>query len=278
MTAVDASSGWTVLIPGFVLAGAGVGMINPPLASTAIGVVHHSRSGMASGINNTFRQVGIATGIAGLGAVFQHEIQHNTTALLHASGATGQHVIAAAHGKLATALVSGDVGSVAAHLPPLSRSVLTHAYRVGFTDAFSTILTIAAAVAFAGALAGLILVRGRDFVTSQPVPGGRRAAAARGGCGLSAPLSPRVARIPCSGAPAGADSAGRKGPRASAGTARTPSRGLCAPPAGARTSRTGRRAERDGAVAAGPARRAQAELMSGVRRAASRPPGACNNR
>src|SRR6185437_3435585 len=69
MTAVDASSGWTTLIPGFVLAGAGVGLINPPLASTAVGVVHHSRSGMASGINNTFRQVGIATGIAGLGAI-----------------------------------------------------------------------------------------------------------------------------------------------------------------------------------------------------------------
>ena len=39
MTAVDATSGWTALIPGFVLAGAGIGLVNPPLASTAIGVV-----------------------------------------------------------------------------------------------------------------------------------------------------------------------------------------------------------------------------------------------
>ncbi len=82
MTAIDASSGWTTLIPGFLLAGAGIGMINPPLASTAVGVVHHSRSGMASGINNTFRQVGIATGVAGLGAVFQHEIATKTTRAL----------------------------------------------------------------------------------------------------------------------------------------------------------------------------------------------------
>ncbi len=29
---------------------------------------------MASGINNTFRQVGIATGIAALGAIFQSQI------------------------------------------------------------------------------------------------------------------------------------------------------------------------------------------------------------
>ena len=84
MTAIDANSGWTTLIPGFVLAGAGIGMINPPLASTAVGVVHHSRSGMASGINNTFRQVGIATGVAGLGAVFQHQIAIKTTNALGA--------------------------------------------------------------------------------------------------------------------------------------------------------------------------------------------------
>src|SRR5438874_1202461 len=86
MTAVGATSGWTALVPGFLLAGAGIGMVNPPLASTAIGVVHHSRSGMASGINNTFRQVGIATGIAGLGAVFQHEVVRDTAASLARAG------------------------------------------------------------------------------------------------------------------------------------------------------------------------------------------------
>src|SRR5258708_7670931 len=83
MPAVDASWGWTTLIPGFLLAGAGIGLITPPLASTAVGVVHHSRSGMASGINNTFRQVGIATGIAGLGAIFQHEVTVKTTSALN---------------------------------------------------------------------------------------------------------------------------------------------------------------------------------------------------
>src|ERR1700733_994004 len=65
-TAVDVDSGWTTLIPGFAIAGVGIGLVNPPLASAAIGVVPPERSGMASGINSTFRQVGIATGIAGL--------------------------------------------------------------------------------------------------------------------------------------------------------------------------------------------------------------------
>jgi hypothetical protein len=49
-------------------------MVNPVLASSAISVVPPQRSGMASGANNTFRQVGIATGIAVLGAMFQSQI------------------------------------------------------------------------------------------------------------------------------------------------------------------------------------------------------------
>jgi hypothetical protein len=166
MTAVDARSGWTTLIPGFVLAGAGVGMINPPLASTAIGVVHHSRSGMASGINNTFRQVGIATGIAGLGAVFQHEVTHHTRAALSATAA-GHQVLAAAGSHLSGALVSGEARAVAAHLPAAAQGALVHAYRVGFTDSFTIILEIAAVVAGVGALLAFALVRGRDFVASS---------------------------------------------------------------------------------------------------------------
>jgi hypothetical protein len=180
MTAVNPSSGWTTLIPGFLLGGFGVGTINPPLASTAIGVVHYSRSGMASGINNTFRQVGIATGIAGLGAVFQHEVTSKTTAALSTS-APGHQVLAAAHGQLSSALVSGDVSEVASHLPSAARAALGHAYRVGFTSGFTTILIIAASVAFIGAIGGFTLVRSRDFVASgegEGAPQGRPAEAA----------------------------------------------------------------------------------------------------
>ena len=173
MTAVDAGSGWTTLIPGFVLAGAGIGLINPPLASTAVGVVHHSRSGMASGINNTFRQVGIATGIAGLGAIFQHEVTIKTTAALNATPA-GQHVITATHGALDPALVAGAVRSVASHLPGSAHTALLHAYRVGFTDAFTEILLIGSLIAFAGSILAAALVRSSDFVAPDHGPAAER--------------------------------------------------------------------------------------------------------
>ena len=182
MTAVNASSDWTVLVPGFVLAGAGIGLINPPLASTAVGVVHHSRSGMASGINNTFRQVGIATGIAGLGAIFQHDVTRNTTAAL-SSGAGREVLQHTAHGKLMTALVSGEVGHLADGLPPAASAALMHSYRVGFTEAFTSILTIAAMVALAGAVFAFALVRGRDFVSSESVPSAEQPAPAVGAAG-----------------------------------------------------------------------------------------------
>jgi EmrB/QacA subfamily drug resistance transporter len=169
MTTIDAASHWTVLIPGFVLAGAGVGLVNPPLASTAIGVVPNERSGMASGINSTFRQVGIATGIAGLGAVFQHSVTHGTTATLRASG-HAHEVLTAAHGQLGTLLESGEVKHFAESLPLAARTAVEHSYRVGFTGAFTTIAIIAAALALAGALLAFVLVRSRDFVSAGELP------------------------------------------------------------------------------------------------------------
>ncbi len=165
MTAVEPSSGWTVLIPGFVIAGAGVGLINPPLASTAIGVVHYSRSGMASGINSTFRQVGTATGIAGLGAVFAHQLTHATTAALATRG-QAHAVLAAAHGQLSAELQSGDVRPLLRTVSPAARAAFAHAYRTGFVEAFTTILVIAGAVALVGAVCAFALVRSRDFVTA----------------------------------------------------------------------------------------------------------------
>ena len=169
MTAVEATSTWTVLIVPFILAGAGVGLVNPPLASTAIGVVPPERSGMASGINATFRQVGIATGIAGLGAIFQHEVTSATKTNLLASG-HARAVLEAAHGRLGTMLESGEVAKVTHHLPLAAGAALQHAYHVGFTDAFTTIAGIAAAIALTGALGAFVLVRSRDFVSTASAP------------------------------------------------------------------------------------------------------------
>ena len=166
MTAITPTSGWTTLIPGFLLQGAGVGLVNPPLASTAIGVVPPARSGMASGINSTFRQVGIATGIAALGAVFEHSLSAHAKSSLLASG-HGREVLAGVHGPLAQALEAGSAAKITSHLHPAAAQALQHAYHTAFVDALTTILLIAAGVALVGACGAIVLVRSRDFVLSQ---------------------------------------------------------------------------------------------------------------
>jgi EmrB/QacA subfamily drug resistance transporter len=70
---VEASSPWTFLLPGLLLMGVGIGLANPAVTYAALGVVPATRSGMASGVNNTFRQVGLAIGIAALGALLPAE-------------------------------------------------------------------------------------------------------------------------------------------------------------------------------------------------------------
>ncbi|MGV9826120.1 MULTISPECIES: MFS transporter [unclassified Gordonia (in: high G+C Gram-positive bacteria)] len=97
MTGLDADSDWTHLIVGLVLSGIGSGLVNPPLASTAVGVVPVYRSGMASGINNTFRQVGIAVGIAVYGSVFSarmtSSMRDNPAGGIHAGYADALNVL-----------------------------------------------------------------------------------------------------------------------------------------------------------------------------------------
>ena len=157
-------SAWTVLLPGFILCGLGIGAVNPVLASGAISVVQPQRSGMASGANNTFRQVGIATGIAVLGAIFQSQIVKYTTSAL-AKSVSGREVLSRGGSQLRGALSAGEVHQVARSIPiPAARSALLSAYHVGFSATLNHLMDIGAIVAFVGAVCAFALVRQRDFV------------------------------------------------------------------------------------------------------------------
>jgi EmrB/QacA subfamily drug resistance transporter len=177
MARTHPTSNWTVLLPGFIVAGAGIGMVNPVLASTSISVVQPQRSGMASGANNTFRQVGIATGIAILGAIFQSQIVSHTSQVLRQT-ALGKEVLHRGGTALTAAMAGGGVTQAAAHIPLASaRSTLLHAYHIGFSATLNHIALIAAIIAFVGSLGAFLLVRQRDFIvpTGAPPAGGGHA-------------------------------------------------------------------------------------------------------
>ena len=164
MWGIKLDSGWTTLLAGFLVAGVGIGFVNAPLASTAVSVVEPSRAGMASGINNTFRQVGIATGIAALGAIFQSRI----TSYLAASGKVPANQV----DRFAQAVSSGGTQQALQSVPASARSTAATLAHSAFISGLNEILLVAAFVLFAGAVLAFVLVRQRDFLESGPAPGG----------------------------------------------------------------------------------------------------------
>jgi EmrB/QacA subfamily drug resistance transporter len=154
MHGITPDSAWTELLVGFVIAGIGIGTTNPGIGQAAIAVVPVQQSGMGSGINSTFRQVGIATGVAGLGAVFQSNVNSKLSELLpNAPKGLGEIVAS-----------SGSRGVAALHLPPALHVKAVHAADVAFVSGFNSIILIAAILSFVGAAAGFILVRSSSFV------------------------------------------------------------------------------------------------------------------
>jgi EmrB/QacA subfamily drug resistance transporter len=159
MYGLRSGSAWTALIPGLILTGIGIGIVNPAIARTALGVVPRERSGMASGISNTCRIGGLATGVAALGAVFQHQL---TGAF---SADRGLHVPAAA---LAKAVASGGT-QAAVRLAPGDPGLTAHVHQA-FVDGMNRLLAIGAVAVFLGALAAVALIRSRDFGAPHPPP------------------------------------------------------------------------------------------------------------
>ncbi len=154
---LNGTSHWTALLAGFIVSGAGIGLVNPPLASAAIGVVPPQRSGMASGINSTFRQVGIATGIAALGAIFESQLRSRLAPSLAGTPAAG-HIHAIAH-----AVAGGGAQAVIHQSPAAHRAQAALSVHGAFAGALNDILIVGSVVAFAGAALALVLIRGRDF-------------------------------------------------------------------------------------------------------------------
>lgn len=70
---VTADSSWVALLPGFIVSMIGVGMFNPAVSNVALSSVPAEQSGLAAGVNDTFRQAGIAVGVAALGALVPAE-------------------------------------------------------------------------------------------------------------------------------------------------------------------------------------------------------------
>src|SRR6185437_6109846 len=63
----DSGTGW--LIAGFGVLGCGAGLVTASVVAAAVRATPAERSGLATGVSNTSRQIGTATGVALFGAI-----------------------------------------------------------------------------------------------------------------------------------------------------------------------------------------------------------------
>jgi EmrB/QacA subfamily drug resistance transporter len=172
LTRIDASGSWRQTLPAFVLAGAGLGLLNPPLAAAAVDVVPSGRAGLGTGVNATFRQAGIVLGIAAYGAIFQHLVSASVLDRLRGTSLRGYA------DRISEAVVAGGRGETLRDAPPALRpqirDIAVHAYLSGLRS----IVLVAAVVAAVSAAAVAALVRARDLDAHHGRRGRRRAARA----------------------------------------------------------------------------------------------------
>jgi EmrB/QacA subfamily drug resistance transporter len=142
MHGLTSGSRWTALLPGFVVGGIGIGLANPTLAAAALRTVDPARSGMASGINNTFRLAGVSIGVAALGAVLEDRVSTSLASTAHVQSRTF------------AAAVSSE-GTRAARGHP----ALAHSAVIAFVSGMNAVLLVGCAIVFAGAVAAGVLMR-----------------------------------------------------------------------------------------------------------------------
>jgi predicted MFS family arabinose efflux permease len=155
MAGLDADSSWLHLLPGLVVVGAGTGLANPLVTFAHLGVLPPAQGGLASGINNTARQLGLAVGIAVLGALLQSRIADRVEERTDGLGSARRAVT--------ERIADGDVVGATQLAPPAARDSLRSTYEAAFASGLNEILLISAGLALAGLAAALLLVRQRDL-------------------------------------------------------------------------------------------------------------------
>ncbi len=126
-----------------------MGLASPVLISATLAAVRPERAGMASGIVNTFRQLGYALGIAALGTVFTSRVE---TAFVHSS-------VFAAPRAAATQASQGAARRLIAAGSPHRHVLVEHVVRVAYASSQNSIYLISGLVALVGGLAVLAFVR-----------------------------------------------------------------------------------------------------------------------
>ena len=165
ITLVHPGSSWTALLPSLFVTGIGMGLFNPPRAAVTIGVVEPERAGMASGMGETFQQVGVAMGIAGFGALFHARVVHG-----FASSEAGRQLGGRAQ-EVGHAVAAGGVSAVSGQPAQVVQQA-----RAAFVHGMTSVMVICAVIALVGAVIAAAMIRRSDLHASALADGAQAAA------------------------------------------------------------------------------------------------------
>jgi EmrB/QacA subfamily drug resistance transporter len=162
---LDGDSRWTALLAGFIIGGIGLGAATAATSHAALSAVEPARAGMATGVVNTMRQIGVAAGVAILGALFQHRATDDMASRL-ADARVPQGQAEA----IADAVGSGAGVRVADTAPEPVRAALAAAARAATATGLNEILLGGAIVAGIAAVVAFSVIRVRAATpTPEPV-------------------------------------------------------------------------------------------------------------
>jgi EmrB/QacA subfamily drug resistance transporter len=154
---ITVHSSYLLLLPGFILMGAGMGLVMSPMSTAAMNAVDRTKAGAASGVLSMSRMVGSTFGVAIMGAL--------VTTIGRSKIDSGlPHLPAATRATLANSLGSG--GPIGAHRLPAHVVTTVHE---AFVSALGTGLKIGGAVTLAGAVVAWVLIENRQK-TSRSAP------------------------------------------------------------------------------------------------------------
>ncbi len=114
--------GWLQLVPGMVVYGLGMGMIFVPLFSIIMGEIEDHEVGSASGMLESFQQLGASIGVAALATLFFATIKLEDGGPV-AAALAGRHVAAAEHTLLASLVLIAVAFAIGFQLPKKAREM-----------------------------------------------------------------------------------------------------------------------------------------------------------
>ncbi|MFI6165525.1 MFS transporter [Nocardia sp. NPDC051052] len=172
MSGIAVGDSWLHFLPGMIVAGVGLGGIASISNAAALSFAPEENAGMASATFGTFRQVGLAIGIAGLGALFSHtaidRVQRDIDVLQNDSRA---QLPGGVREQFVDAVGSGAGSSVVHSLPPqfdAAAGRLTESVDSASADALNSILGVGAVAGLVAAVvAALAFALGRRFGDSS---------------------------------------------------------------------------------------------------------------